>query len=87
MDRETAKHYFAAATLADGLATYDALDRGCDEANPLYGDAGKGAIFGLNLLLAGAIEVWGDDLPAPLSYALGSVRLGAAIHNAVLECQ
>lgn len=90
-----ARDYALAGIAADVTSTQLALDRGCHEGNPIYFGKGTGqraSIVGINLLLAGAIWWYADNVDPedegvtiPLWLA-GSVRWAAAGYNTSLKC-
>ncbi len=75
----------ALAALADVLTTRAALNRGCHEANPIYG---RHPSTGELLLTHGAVVgfAWGTKLPAWADYTSAALFTAAAVHNATVHC-
>lgn len=90
---QAARNYAIGGVVADTVSTHYALERGCIEGNPLYGnDADIRRVAVVNLAFAGLLWWLSDYMqekgahPWPI-WAVGTLRYAVAIRNTQQDCQ
>jgi len=72
--------------LADGYTTYDAIGRGCVEANPIFKDASRESLLIGSAALAGLLWYFRAGVPEEGLWLLAGLKGSAAVWNANQDC-
>lgn len=79
-----------AASAADVITTHEGLERGCHEANPLFGRRPSTAVLVASHAVPLLALVWysrSHPVSAWVPYTAAAILTAVAVHNATLSCR